>query len=163
MDIAVVPNRDSPPAILLREGYREGGKVKNRTLANLSQGPTQRVDLRRRVRRDEPLARVEDLFEVVASPHPGHVQAVRVAMQRLGFESLIAARPSRVRALVGAMVAARILEPDRKLATPPAGGTPRRCPASSASRTRTRLPATRRWTGCSPGRRASSSSWRPAT
>ncbi len=117
MYIATIPNRGSPPAILLREGYRDGGQVKNRTLANLSQWPPQKIDLLRRVLRDEPLARVDDLFEVVASPHHGHVQAVRTAMQRLGFDTLLAARPSRERALVVAMVAARILEPDSKLAT----------------------------------------------
>jgi hypothetical protein len=117
MYIATIPNRRSPPAILLREGYREGGQVKNRTLANLSQWPPQKIDLLRRLLRDEPLARVDDLFEVVASPHHGHVQAVWTAMQRLDFDTLLAARPSRERALVVAMVAARILEPDSKLAT----------------------------------------------
>lgn len=117
MYIATIPNRGSPPAILLREGYREHGKVKNRTLANLTHWPPQKVDLLRRVLRDEPLAPVDQLFEVVASSHHGHVQAVRLAMQRLGFEALIASRPSRERALVVAMVTARILEPDSKLAT----------------------------------------------
>jgi transposase len=117
MYIATVPNRSSPPAILLRQGYREGGKVKNRTLANLTKWPAQKVDLLRRLLRDEPLAPVDALFEVVASSHHGHVQAVRTTMQRLGFDALIAARPSRERELVVAMVAARILEPDSKLAT----------------------------------------------
>jgi hypothetical protein len=117
MYIATVPNRGSPPAILLREGYREGGQVKNRTLANLSKWPAAKIELLRRLLRDEPLARAEDLFEIVASPHHGHVQAVRTAMQRLDFDALIAARPSRERSLVVAMVAARILEPDSKLAT----------------------------------------------
>ncbi len=117
MYIATVPNRDSPPAILLREGYREHGKVKNRTLANLSHWPAERVELLRRVLRGEQLAPIDQLFEAVASPHHGHVQAVRVAMRRLAFEPLIASRPSRERALVVAMVAARILEPDSKLAT----------------------------------------------
>jgi transposase len=117
MYIATIPNRGSPPAVLLREGYREGGKVKNRTLANLSKWPVPKVELLRRLLRDEPLARPDELFEVVASPHHGHVQAVRAAMQRLGFDPLLAARPSRERALVVAMVAARILEPDSKLAT----------------------------------------------
>ncbi len=117
MYIATVPNRDSPPAILLREGYRERGKVKNRTLANLSHWPAEQVELLRRVLRGERLAPVDQLFEVVASPHHGHVQAVRLAMQRLACEPLIASRPSRERALVVAMVAARILEPDSKLAT----------------------------------------------
>jgi len=117
MYIAVIPNRGSPPALLLRAGYRAGGKVKNRTLANLSQWPARKVDLLRRLLRDEPLAGVDELFEAVASPHHGHVQAVRTAMQRLGFDALIAARPSRERNLVVALVAARILEPDSKLAT----------------------------------------------
>ncbi len=117
MYIAVVPNRGSPPAILLREGYREGRTVKNRTLANLSKWPSQKIDLLRRVLRDEALAPADALFEVVASTHHGHVQAVRLAMQRLGFDALIASRPSRERELVVAMVVARILEPDSKLAT----------------------------------------------
>jgi hypothetical protein len=117
MYIATIPNRGSPPAILLRAGYRDQGKVKNRTLANLTHWPPQKVDLLRRVLRDEPLAPADQLFEVVASTHHGHVQAVRLAMQRLGFEALIASRPSRERELVVAMVAARVLEPDSKLAT----------------------------------------------
>jgi hypothetical protein len=117
MYVATVPNRSSPPAILLREGYREGGKVKNRTLANLSQWPAPKVDLLRRLLRDEPLAPVDALFEVVASTHHGHVQAVRTTMQRVGFAALLGSRPSRERDLVVAMVAARILEPDSKLAT----------------------------------------------
>jgi hypothetical protein len=65
MYIATVPNRGSPPTILLREGYREGGKVKNRTLANLTRWPAAKVDLLRRLLRDEPLARVDAPFEVV--------------------------------------------------------------------------------------------------
>ncbi len=117
MYIATIPNRGSPPAILLREGYRDSGKVKNRTLANLSHWPPAKVDLLRRVLRDEPLAPSTTLFEVLSSRHHGHVEAVRSAMHRLGFDALIAARPSRERDLVVAMVAARILEPDSKLAT----------------------------------------------
>jgi len=117
MYIATVPNRGSPPAILLRAGYREGGQVKNRTLANLTKWPSQKIDLLRRLLRDEPLAPSDALFEVVASAHHGHVQAVRTTIQRLGFDALLASRPSRERDLVVAMVAARILEPDSKLAT----------------------------------------------
>jgi hypothetical protein len=75
------------------------------------------VELLRRVLRDEPLAPADTLFEVVASTLHGHVQAVRTAMARLSFDTLIASRPSRERALVVAMVAARIVEPDSKLAT----------------------------------------------
>jgi len=117
MYIAIIPNRDSPPAILLREGYREGGKVKTRTLANLSKLPPEALATLRQVLKGDKLVKTGDAFEAVASPHHGHVQAVLVAMQRLGFAGIIASRPSRQRDLVVAMVAARILEPDSKLAT----------------------------------------------
>jgi len=117
MYIATVPNRGSSPAILLREGYREHGKVKNRTLANLSHWPAEKIELLRRVLRDERLAPVDQLFEVVSSSHHGHVHAVLTAIDRLDFDRLIASRSSRERSLVTAMVAARILEPQSKLAT----------------------------------------------
>jgi hypothetical protein len=117
MYIATIPNRDSPPAILLREGYREGGKVKTRTLANLSKLPPEALAVLRQVLKGDKLVKAGDAFEAIASPHHGHVQAVWVAMQRLGFANLIASRPSWQRDLVVAMVAARILEPDSKLAT----------------------------------------------
>jgi transposase len=117
MYIATIPNRGSPPAVLLREGYREAGKVKTRTLANLSQLPEEALAALRHVLKGETLVKASDAFEAIASPHHGHVQAVWVAMQRLGFARLIASRPSRQRDLVVAMVVARILEPDSKLAT----------------------------------------------
>src|SRR5437879_13410952 len=98
MYIATVPNRRSPPAILLREGYRDGGKVKNRTLANLSHWPPAKVDLLRRAVRDEPLTPSTTLFEVLASRHHAHVQAVRTAMDHRGADPLAAARPPRGRA-----------------------------------------------------------------
>ena len=117
MYIATIPNRNSPPAILLREGYREGGKVKNRTLANLSRLPPEAIDALRRVLKGEKLVNADNAFEVVASLHHGHVQAVLDAMRRLGLANLIASRPSRQRDLVLAMVAARTLEPGSKLGT----------------------------------------------
>ncbi len=117
MYIAIVPNRSSPPAILLREGYRAGGKVKNRTLANLSSLPMDQVEAIRAVLRGEALRPIDELFEITASAHHGHVQAVRAAMDRLGFDRLLASRPSRERDLVCAMVAARIVAPHTKLAT----------------------------------------------
>jgi len=117
MYIATIPNRGSPPAYLLREGYREGGKVKTRTLANLSKLPPEALAVLRQVLKGNTLIKASDAFEAIASHHHGHVQAVRVAMQRLGLEKLIASRTSRQRDLVVAMVAARILEPDSKLAT----------------------------------------------
>src|SRR3989304_3547070 len=117
MYIATIPNRNSPPAILLREGYREGGKVKSRTLANLSKLPPEAIDALRRVLKGEKLVNADRAFGAVASLRPGPVPAVPDAMRRLGLANLIASRPSRQRDLVLAMVAARILEPGSKLGT----------------------------------------------
>ncbi len=117
MHIDIVPNRNSPPAVLLRESYREGTKVRKRTLANLSALSAAQVDAIRKTLRGETLVPLADLFEIVHSHHHGHVQAIRTAMQQLGFESLIASRPSRERDLIVAMVMARIIEPTSKLAT----------------------------------------------
>jgi transposase len=118
MYIATIPNRNSPPAILLRESYREKGKVKNRTLANLSSLPPQSIDILRRSLKGENLVST-DAFEIVenGSPAHGHVDAVMTAMRRLDFSRLICSRRSGQRDLVVAMVAARILEPQSKLAT----------------------------------------------
>jgi len=119
MYIATIPNRTSPPAILLREGYREGGKAKNRTLANLSKLPPEAIDVLRRVLKGHKLVSTDELFEIVedGSPSHGHVEAVMIAMQRLGFAGFVSSRKSRQRDLVVAMVAARILNPQSKLAT----------------------------------------------
>jgi len=118
MYIATIPNRNSPPAILLRESYREKGKVKSRTLANLSSLPPQSIDILRRSLKGENLIST-DAFEIIedGSPAHGHVDAVMTAMRRLDFSRLICSRRSRQRDLVVAMVAARILEPKSKLAT----------------------------------------------
>ena len=117
MHIDVVPNRNSKPAYLLRESYREGGKVKKRTLANLSSLSIEQIETIRQILRGEQLAPVETLFEAVGSAHHGHVQAVLSTMKRLGFDALLSSRPCRERDLVIAMVAARILKPHSKLAT----------------------------------------------
>jgi transposase len=119
MYITRVPNRNSPPAILLREIYREAGQVKTRTLANLSKVPPDVVALMQRALKGEELVALDAAFEIVedGSPAHGHVAAVLTAMRHLGFSKLIASRPSRERDLVVALVAARILEPQSKLAT----------------------------------------------
>jgi len=118
MYITSIPNRNSPPAILLRESYREKGKVKTRTLANLSKLPPESIDILRRSLKGENLVST-DSFEIIedGSPAHGHVDAVMTAMRRLSFSRLICSRRSRQRDLVVAMVAARILEPKSKLAT----------------------------------------------
>jgi len=117
MYVTRIPNRGSPPAILLRESYRENGKVKTRTLANLSKLPGPVIALVKRALKGEHFATTEDLFEVVASAQHGNVQAVLAAMKRLGMERLLGSKPSRERRLVMGMIAARILEPQSKLAT----------------------------------------------
>jgi hypothetical protein len=118
MYITTIPNRDSPPAVLLREGYREGGKVKTRTLANLSKLPAEAIAVLRRVLKGEQMVSAGEAFEIVedGSRAHGHAEAVLIAMRRLGFSGLINSRPSRQRDLVVAMVAARILKPQSKLA-----------------------------------------------
>jgi hypothetical protein len=117
MHIDAVPNRTSRPTYLLRESYRIGKKVRKRTLANLSGLADEQIEAIRAVLAGVAMRPVEELFEVVRSRSHGAVQAVRVAMQRLGFEGLIASRASPERERVCAMVAARVLEPHTKLAT----------------------------------------------
>ena len=117
MHIDVVPNRNSRPAYLLRESVREGQRVRKRTLANLSSLSEAQIFAIRAVLRGESVHPVASMFEAVASRSHGQVQAVGVAMRRLGFDALIAARPSRQRDLVCAMVAARVVAPHTKLAT----------------------------------------------
>jgi Transposase DDE domain len=118
MYVAKVPNRGSPPAVLLRESYREAGKVKNRTLANLSSWPEVKVDALARVLKGQlaPAAAVEGTFEIARSLPHGHVAAVLGAARRLGVEELLDPVPSRQRDLVTAMVIAQVIAPDSKLA-----------------------------------------------
>ncbi len=104
-------------AHLLRRSYREDGKVKNETLANLSKLPRPVIELVRRALKGEQLVGVEDLFDVESSPQHGNVLAVLGAMRALGFAGLIASEKCRERDLVIAMVASRILGPQSKLAT----------------------------------------------
>ena len=117
MHVDIVPNRDSRPAYLLRESYREGDRVRKRTLANLSSLSDAQILAIRAVLRGEALQRAEELFEAIASRPHGHVEAVRVAMRGLGIEALLGTRPCRERDLVLAMVASRIVAPHTKLAT----------------------------------------------
>lgn len=118
MYIATVPNRDSPPAILLRESYRERGKVKTRTLANLSSWPAAQVEALRAVLKGEvATGDLEASFEIIRSLPHGHVAAVVGTMRRLGLMDLLDPKRSRVRDLCEAMVAARVIDPKSKLAT----------------------------------------------
>lgn len=102
---------------LLRRSYREGGSVKNETLGNLSHLPDELVEIIRRSLQGETFVPLAQAFEISRSRAHGHVDAVATAMQQLGFASLIASKPCRERDLVLAMVAARIVAPQTKLAT----------------------------------------------
>ena len=117
MYIETVPNRKSPPAILLREGWRENGKVKKRTLANLTKWPPKKIDALRRVLRNEPLVGREEAFDIVRSKPHGHVAAVLGTLRKLRVERAIAGADSPERRRVLAMIVARILDPGSKLAT----------------------------------------------
>ena len=118
MYVARVPNRGSPPAILLRESYRDGGKVKNRTLANLTRWPEDKVEALSRVLKGlPPRLDLAEAFEVTRSLPHGHVAAVLGSAQRLGIEELIDSAPSRRRDLVVAMLIAAVIDPGSKLAT----------------------------------------------
>ena len=118
MYVVKVPNRGSPPAILLRESYREEGKVKNRTLANLSSWPEAKVEALARVLKGAPppAAPLREAFEITRSLPHGHVAAVLGTARRLGLPELIDPAPSRHRDLVVAMAVAQVIAPDSKLA-----------------------------------------------
>jgi Transposase DDE domain len=117
MYVVKVPNRGSPPAVLLRESYRQDGKVKNRTLANLSAWPEAKVDALARVLKGQPpAAALDGAFEITRSLPHGHVAAVLGTARQLGLEELIDPEPSRRRDLVTAMAVAQVIAPDSKLA-----------------------------------------------
>lgn len=117
MYIERVPNRSSPPAVLLRESYRESGRVKKRTLANLSHLPDATIEQLRRVLRGEALVAPQQAFTIERSRPHGHVAAVLGTLRTLGLERLLAARRSPERDRAVALIASRVLAPDSKLAT----------------------------------------------
>src|SRR5512143_3131604 len=118
MYITRVPNRGSPPAVLLRESYREHGTVKTRTLANLSRWPEHKVDRLQRALKGLPTTSdLAEAFEITRSLPHGHVAAVLGTAEKLGMAELIDPAPSRNRDLVCAMLAATVIAPASKLAT----------------------------------------------
>ena len=118
MYVAIVPNRGSPPAILLRESYREAGKTKNRTLANLSRWPAERIEQLRAVLRGDKLLPATAAVEIVRSLPHGHVMAALGTARRIALDALLPRRaPQRRRDLALALIVARLLEPAAKLAT----------------------------------------------
>ena len=117
MYIETVPNRHSPPAILLRQAWREGKKTCKRTLANLSDWPLEKIDTFRRLLQDETLVSPHDLFTTQSSLPHGHVEAILQMIRKLELERLICSQPCRQRDLVVAMIVQRLIAPVSKLAT----------------------------------------------
>ena len=117
MYVDAVPNRNSPPAILLRESARQGRRIHKRTLANLSHWPPSQVEMLRRVLKGETLVPPEQAFQIVRTLPHGHVAAVLGTLRRLQLDRLLSPDPSRQRNLAVAMIVARILDPRSKLAT----------------------------------------------
>lgn len=118
MYVATVPNRGSPPAILLRESYRQAGKVKTRTLKNLSDWPPERIELLRGLLRGDPLAPTGEGFAILQSLAHGHVLAALETARRIELDRMLPRRgPQRRRSLALAMIIGRLLEPAAKLAT----------------------------------------------
>jgi hypothetical protein len=117
MYVAVVPNRSSRPAVLLRESYRDGTKVKNRTLANLSDWPAEQIETLRAALRGDKLVPAGEGLEILrALPH-GHVAAALGTARRIGLDRLLPRGPERRRELALALIVARLIDPAAKLAT----------------------------------------------
>jgi hypothetical protein len=117
MFVARIPNRNSPPAILLRESYRDGDKVKSRTLANLSHWPVDKINALRRVLKGEELVSPAEQLRIERSLPHGHVAAVLGMTRKLGLHHLVPDKPKRLAKLALALVVARVIEPAAKLAT----------------------------------------------
>jgi Transposase DDE domain len=116
MYIATVPNRDSPPAVLLRESFRDGDRVKNRTLANLTKWSSEKIEALRAVLRGDKLVPAGEGLEIVRALPYGHVAAALGTARRIGLDRLVSG-PQRKRDLVLALIIARLIEPAAKLAT----------------------------------------------
>src|SRR5271163_1516199 len=117
MYIEAVPNRHSPPAILLRESYRENGKVRKRTLCNLSDWPAAHIEGLRGVLKGGTVIPAErDAFTITRSLPHGHVAAALGIARRIGLDRILGPDGNRCRDLVLALLVSRILEPGSKLA-----------------------------------------------
>jgi hypothetical protein len=120
MHVAIVPSRQGGreyKAYLLRQTYREAGKVKHRTLANLTALPIEAIEAVRAILRGQPVGALDEQLSIERSLPHGHVLAVLGCLRQLGLDRMLAARPRRERELVLAMIVSRVLEPASKLAT----------------------------------------------
>ncbi len=116
MHVSIVPNRNSKPAILIRESYREGKKVSKRTLANVSFLSIEQAEALRLILKGKKIALVDELFEKRSSKHHGHVDAVLKSVKRLGLDRIISAKRCKERDIIVAAIVARICKPHSKLA-----------------------------------------------
>jgi len=124
MYIEAVPNRDSPPAILLRESYREAGKVKKRTLLNLSDWPHERIaGFKALLKGGTVITQDQEAITIIRSLPHGHVEAALGTARKIGLDRLLGPKPApaqaagnRCRDLILALVVSRILDPGSKLA-----------------------------------------------
>src|SRR5438105_820441 len=117
MYIEAVPNRDSPPAILLRESYREAGKVKKRTLLNLSDWPHERIaGFKALLKGGTVIPKDQDAITIIRSLPHGHVDAALGTARKIGLDRLLGPDGNRCRDLILALVVSRILDPSSKLA-----------------------------------------------
>jgi len=117
MYIETVPNRRSRPAILLREGRRQGKKIIKRTLLNLTDWPADRIQGLRWILADRPVAPIDKLFVIERSLPHGHVDAILRTIHKLGLDTLIASKPCRERDLILALIVERLIDPCSKLAS----------------------------------------------
>jgi ribosomal protein L35 len=117
--ISTVPNRNSPPANLLREGRREGKKTGQRTLANLSHWPKEKIETFCRLLRDETLVSPQDLVPTRQTLPHGPVEGILSRIGKLELDRLISAQRCRERDLVVAIVVQRLIDPRSRLATTP--------------------------------------------
>jgi transposase len=116
MYIETIPNRGSPPAVLLREARREGKKINKRTLANLSHWPAEQIEAFRLLLRGERLVPADELFRVERTLPHGHVEAILQMIEKLGLDTVVASKRCRERDLVLAMIVERLIHPRSKLA-----------------------------------------------
>jgi hypothetical protein len=117
MYIESVPNRGSPPAILLRESYRDGGKVKKRTLLNLSDWPRERIaGFKMLLNGGTVIPKNQEAITIARSLPHGHVDATLGTARKIGLDRLLGPNGNRCRDLVLALVVSRILDPGSKLA-----------------------------------------------
>src|ERR1043166_8951892 len=118
MYIESVPNRNSPPAVLLRESYRHNGKVRKRTLCNLSNWPVAHIEgLRGVLKGGTVIAAERDAFSVTRTLPHGHVAAALGTARKIGLDRVLGPDGDRCRDLVLALLVSRILDPASKLAT----------------------------------------------